>query len=249
MKTLKHSLAIVSGASSGIGAVTAEFLREKGAKVFALDLKPPDNKKLEWIQTDVSHHASVVAAFQQMAQEKLPLRVCVNCAGIATPGKILDRQLNPLAAEAFDRVIKTNLLGNFYVMSQAAALMAKTEPLNNEDGERGVIINTASIAAFEGQIGQAAYAASKSALVGLTLPAARELAQYHIRVMTIAPGLLDTPLLQNLPEKVRQDLSQHIPYPKRLGKPDEFAELCWQIIQNPLLNGSVIRLDAALRMD
>ncbi len=247
MKTLEHSLAVVSGASSGIGAATAEFLQGKGAKVFALDLKPSLNQKLEWIKTDVSNNASVVAAFEQISREKLPLRVCINCAGIATAGKILDRQLNPLAADAFDSVIKINLLGSFYVMSQAAALMAKTEMLD-EDGERGVIINTASIAAFEGQIGQAAYAASKSGITGLTLPAARELAQHHIRVMAIAPGLVDTPMLQGLPEKVRQSLSASIPYPKRLGKPAEFAELCWQIIQNPLLNGSVIRLDAALRM-
>ena len=193
--------------------------------------------------TDVTDEASVQAAVEAAAG-LAPLRVAVNCAGIGTPGRVLGKQ-GPLPLAQFAQVITVNLVGTFNVLRLAAEAMAATDPV---DGERGVIVNTASAAAYDGQIGQAAYAASKGGVVGLTLPAARDLADKLIRVMTIAPGLFDTPMLQGLPEPARESLAAQVPMPSRLGDPAEYAALVKHIVENSMLNGEVIRLDGAIRM-
>jgi NAD(P)-dependent dehydrogenase (short-subunit alcohol dehydrogenase family) len=188
----------------------------------------------------------VSAALERAIRELGPLRAVVSCAGIGTPGRVVDKQGEPLALASFRRVIEVTLIGTFNVLRLAAARMIGNEP--NAGGERGAIVNTASIAAYEGQIGQAAYAASKGGVVGLTLPVARDLAKAGIRVCTIAPGLFGTPMLMGLPEPARQALAQGIPFPPRLGDPAEYAALACHILENPMLNGEVIRLDGALRM-
>jgi NAD(P)-dependent dehydrogenase (short-subunit alcohol dehydrogenase family) len=216
-----------------------------GVKVIAADLKPAEKTKgITFVQTDVSSAESVQKAVE--AAIKLgPLTVLVNCAGIATAERVLGKE-GPLALERFAKVITVNLVGSFNTIRLAAEAMSKNEP--NHDGERGVIVNTASVAAFDGQIGQAAYSASKGGVVGMTLPIARELARLGIRVMTIAPGIFDTAMLAGLPEPARISLGQQVPFPSRLGQPDEYAQLVEAIIANPMLNGEVIRLDGALRM-
>jgi NAD(P)-dependent dehydrogenase (short-subunit alcohol dehydrogenase family) len=248
---LDGAVALVTGGASGLGLATATELASAGASVVLLDL--PSSRGADaaaslggealFLPTDVTDEASVQEAVSRAA-ERGPLRVAVNCAGIGTAGRVLGKN-GPLPLEAFARVVTVNLVGTFNVLRLAAAAMAQVEPV---DGERGVVVNTASAAAFDGQIGQAAYSASKGGVVGMTLPLARDLAQSLIRVMTIAPGLFDTPMLQGLPEPARQSLAAQVPMPSRLGDPSEYAKLVRHICENPMLNGEVIRLDGAIRM-
>ena len=236
--------ALVTGGASGLGLATARELRAAGAEVIILDLPGSGGENIEgvtFVPADVTDEAQVQAAVDAASA---PLRIVVNCAGIGTPGKTLGRD-GPLPLTTFERVLRVNLLGTFNVIRLAARAIAATEPV---DGERGVIVSTASVAAFDGQIGQAAYSASKGGVVGMTLPIARELAAHLIRVMTIAPGTFDTPMLAGLPEAARESLGSQVPHPSRLGKPSEYAELVRHIVENPMLNGETIRLDGAIRM-
>jgi NAD(P)-dependent dehydrogenase (short-subunit alcohol dehydrogenase family) len=248
---LTQQAALVTGGASGLGAETARQLARGGAKVAILDMNLELAKQVAdeigglAISCDVSNAQSAEAAVAQARQAHGAARVLVNCAGVGTPSRIVGRE-GPMPLDAFVRVIQINLVGTFNLMRLAAADMMKLDPLAN--GERGVIISTASVAAYEGQIGQAAYAASKGGIAALTLPAAREFAQFGIRVCTIAPGLFLTPLLSQLPPDVQESLGASIPFPKRLGKPEEFAKLALHIVDNSFLNGEVIRLDGALRM-
>jgi NAD(P)-dependent dehydrogenase (short-subunit alcohol dehydrogenase family) len=248
---LKDQAAIVTGGASGLGAATARKLAAQGARVAVCDL----NAKLAEtvaaeikgipLVCDVSDSASAEAAIAAATKAHGPARILVNCAGIGVAKRVIGRD-GPMALADFDKVIKVNLLGTFNMLRLATAAMSKLEPL--ETGERGVVVNTASVAAYDGQIGQAAYSASKGGIVGMTLPIARELAQFGIRVMTIAPGLFLTPLLAGLPQEAQDSLAAAIPFPRRLGNPDEFAALALHMIENPYLNGEVVRLDASLRM-
>jgi NAD(P)-dependent dehydrogenase (short-subunit alcohol dehydrogenase family) len=248
---LKDEAAIVTGGASGLGAATARALASKGALVAVCDL----NAKLAEtvaaeingiaVVADVSDAASAEAAIVQAAKAHGPARILVNCAGIGVAKRVIGRD-GPMSLSDFDRVIKVNLIGSFNMLRLASAEMSKLEPLAT--GERGVVISTASIAAYDGQIGQAAYSASKGGIVGMTLPIARELAQFGIRVLTIAPGLFLTPLLAGLPQEAQDSLAAAIPFPRRLGHADEFASLALHMIDNPYLNGEVVRLDASLRM-
>ncbi|AEF40182.1 3-hydroxyacyl-CoA dehydrogenase [Hoyosella subflava] len=248
---INGSVAVISGGASGLGHATAKALNKLGAKVVLLDLPSPrgDDAAREigdgavFIPTDVTSAEQAEAAIGQAA-ELGDIRVAVNCAGVATPGKVLGRR-GVLPLEDFERVVRINLVGTFNVIRLAAEKMSKTEPIN---GERGVIIDTASVAAFDGQIGQAAYAASKGGVAALTLPVARELASHLIRVVTVAPGIFETPMLLGLPEEAQKSLGQQVPHPSRLGKPGEYAALVTHIIDNPMLNGETIRLDGAIRM-
>jgi NAD(P)-dependent dehydrogenase (short-subunit alcohol dehydrogenase family) len=236
--------ALVTGGASGLGLATARELRAAGADVIILDLPGSGGESIEgvtFVAADVTDEAQVQAAVDAASA---PLRIVVNCAGIGTPGKTLGRD-GPLPLSTFERVLRVNLLGTFNVIRLAARAIAATEPV---DGERGVIVSTASVAAFDGQIGQAAYSASKGGVVGMTLPIARELASHLIRVMTIAPGTFDTPMLAGLPEAARESLGSQGPHPSRLGKPSEYAALVRHIVENPMLNGETIRLDGAIRM-
>jgi NAD(P)-dependent dehydrogenase (short-subunit alcohol dehydrogenase family) len=248
---IKGTAALVTGGASGLGQATAKRLVELGAKVTLLDL-PGDAldqaaKALgcQAVPCDVTDANQAENAIADAAKVNGPARTLVNCAGIAPAGRIVGRA-GPLPLDQFEQVIKVNLIGSFNMMRLAATAMAGLEA--NEDGERGVIVNTASVAAFDGQIGQAAYAASKGGIAALTLPAARELARFGIRVVTIAPGIFETAMLQNLPEEVQQSLGASVPFPPRLGRPSEYADLAQAIIENPMLNGETIRLDGALRM-
>jgi len=245
-----HSV-VVTGAASGLGAATARRLAALGAKVGVLDL---DGVRAQTIadeiggfaaQCDVADADGVAAALAAAAARHGAARVLVNCAGIGTARRTIGRD-GPMPLPEFERVVRVNLIGTFNVTRLAAAAMAVLEPLEN--GERGVVISTASVAAFEGQIGQAAYAASKGGIVALTLPLARELAQFGIRVMTIAPGLFQTPLLGELPPEVQASLGASIPFPKRLGTAEEYAQLVVSCCENAFLNGETIRLDGALRL-
>ncbi|MBF8377177.1 3-hydroxyacyl-CoA dehydrogenase [Alicyclobacillus mali] len=241
---------IVTGGGSGLGEATARVFAEAGARVAIFDIQEERGKRVaeeiggRFFQVDVTDEDAVRRAVDEAAEGGV-LRGAVNCAGIATAEKILSKR-GVHALESFARVIQINLVGTFNVLRLVAARVAEAPAM--EDGERGVIINTASIAAYEGQIGQAAYSASKGGIAGLTLPAARELAAYGIRVMAIAPGIFETPLLMGLPEAARQSLGQQVPFPQRLGQPREYAFLARHIVENPMLNGEVIRLDGALRM-
>lgn len=245
--------ALIAGGASGLGEATARRLHQLGANVVVFDLNAERGETLAkalgarfaFVAGSVTAENEAQQAVDMALERFGDLHIAVNTAGIATPGRILGRQ-GPLSLATFSKVIAVNLIGTFNVMRLAAAAIQKHAPM--ADGERGVIINTASIAAYEGQIGQAAYAASKGGVVGLTLPAARDLAKWGIRVVTIAPGLFDTPLLAGLPEQVRNELGQQIPFPSRLGQPPEYAFLVQHIIENVMLNGEVIRLDGALRM-
>src|SRR6202011_191617 len=248
---LTGQAAIVTGGASGLGAATVRKLAAQGAKVAVVDL---NTKLAESVATenngvavscDVSDAASAEAAIIAAARAHGPARVLVNCAGIGVAKRVIGRD-GPMALADFDRVIRVNLIGSFNMLRLATAEMSKLEPLDN--GERGVVISTASIAAYDGQIGQSAYSASKGGIVAMTLPIARELAQFGIRVLTIAPGLFLTPLLANLPQEAQDSLAASIPFPRRLGQADEFASLALHMIDNPYLNGEVVRLDAALRM-
>ncbi|MBC2864978.1 SDR family NAD(P)-dependent oxidoreductase [Streptomyces mexicanus] len=244
---VENTAAIVTGAASGLGAATAAHLASRGARVFGLDLNTDNAPAVEgvsYIATDVTDEQQVRAAVAKAAASG-PLRVVVNCAGIGPSARILGRKgVHDLGL--YTKVIQVNLIGTFTVLALAAEEIAGTEPL--EFGQRGVIVNTASVAAFEGQVGQAAYASSKGGVVGLTVPAARDLAQYGIRVNTVAPGIVDTPMLQTVSEEFRGALAAGIPFPQRLCRPDEYAQLVGMIIDHDYLNGETIRMDGALRM-
>lgn len=249
---IKNYAAIVTGGGSGMGAETARQLAIAGAKVAVLDLNFQNAEQVAKeidgvaIACDVSDANNAAAAIEQAKNIQGPARICINCAGIAPAKRVVGRE-GPMPLDDFRKVIDVNLIGTFNVVRLAAAQMSQLEPIN-EDGERGVIINTASVAAYEGQIGQAAYSASKGGIVALTLPVARELAQFGIRVVTIAPGIMSTPMMQGMPASVQESLAAQIPFPKRLGKASEFAKLALHIIDNEMLNGCVIRLDGAIRM-
>jgi len=250
---IKGKTALITGGVSGLGEATSRRLHLLGANVVMVDLNEERGRSLSqelgerafFVKGDVTNSQDVRGAVEVAVQRFGAIHVAVNCAGIGAPAKVVGKE-GPHDLEHFVKIIQVNLVGTFDVLRWAAFYMTRNEP--NEEGERGVIINTSSIAAFEGQIGQVAYSASKAGIVGLTLPAARELARYGIRVVTIAPGTFDTPLLAALPEQVRISLGQQIPFPPRLGKPVEFAMLVQHIIENPVLNGETIRLDGALRM-
>lgn len=244
--------AAVTGAGSGLGAATARILAAKGAKVACIDLTPESADATAneiggiALAADVSDQAAVEAAFARIEEEIGAPRVVVSCAGIGTAGRILPRD-GSLTIDAFERTLRINLLGTYTVMNIAARAMAAAEPLD-EDGTRGLIVNTASVAYEDGQIGQSAYSASKGGVVSMTLPAARELARFGIRVMTIAPGLFETSMSAGLPDDVRAEIMQNVPFPSRMGHAEEYAWLVQSIVENPMLNGTVIRLDAATRM-
>ena len=249
---IKNCVAIVTGGASGLGLATVRLFIKAGAKVAILDTdsvalnKIRDEVKDMAFICDVSDEAAVKNCLQKIQTTLGTIRICVNCAGIVQGKRIVGKQ-GALPLEEFEKVIRINLIGTFNLMRLTAERMINSEPIG-DSAERGVIINTASIAAFEGQIGQAAYSASKGGVVALTLPAARELAQFGIRVMTIAPGLVDTPMFDKIPPEARKALAESVPFPKRLGNPYEYAELALHIIKNAMLNGSVIRLDGGLRM-
>jgi NAD(P)-dependent dehydrogenase (short-subunit alcohol dehydrogenase family) len=244
---LHDTSAVVTGAASGLGAAAAAALAAAGARVFGLDLAvagAPVVAGVTYIATDVSNREQVSAAVAA-ASVKGPLRTVVNCAGVGPSARILGRKgVHDL--DLYAQVVRVNLVGTFTVLALAAEAMAKTEPL--ADGQRGVVINTASVAAFDGQVGQAAYASSKGGIVSLTLPAARDLAQHGIRVNAIAPGIVDTPMLATVSEEYRATLAAGVPFPQRLCRPDEFAQLALAIIAHDYLNGETIRMDGALRM-
>ena len=235
---IKGKTALVTGGASGLGAACVQMIRDAGGRAFSIDV---------WEGADFRADVSSAEAIEEVFRKiEGPLHVCINCAGIgSSPTRVIGKE-GPVSLEWFERVIRVNLIGTFNVTRLAAARIAANAP--DEGGERGVIINTASIAAFDGQIGQCAYSSSKGGIVGLTLPLARDLARHAIRVMTIAPGIFDTPLLAKLPEEARVSLGAAVPHPARLGQPAEFAQLARQIIENAMLNGEVIRLDGALRM-
>ncbi|MDF9751424.1 SDR family NAD(P)-dependent oxidoreductase [Arthrobacter sp. ES3-54] len=276
---IKGTVALITGGASGLGAATAKRLFDAGASVVLVDLPgsaggafaaeltasaaapaaaagaaaagsaaADGGRTAVFVPADVTDEVQVQAAVDAAAALG-PLRIVVNCAGIATPGKVLGRD-GVLPMEAFNRVIQINLVGTFNVIRLAAAAMATTEPAATELGgpERGVIINTASVAAFDGQIGQPAYAASKGAVAAMTLPIARELARSLIRVVTIAPGIFETPMMAGLPQEAQDSLGQQVPHPSRLGRPAEYANLAAHIVENAMLNGETIRLDGAIRM-
>ncbi|MGZ0712459.1 SDR family NAD(P)-dependent oxidoreductase (plasmid) [Coraliomargarita sp. W4R53] len=243
--------ALITGGASGLGLATATRLAAEGVAVTIVDLPSSAGKDVAaefggtFAPADVTDPEQVASAVATAAA-LVPLRIVVNCAGIAPPAKVLDREGNPTSLADFERIIRINLVGTFNVISQAAAVMARTEA--NNDGSSGVIVNTASVAAFDGQIGQPAYSASKGGVHAMTLPIARELARYGIRVNTIAPGIMETPMLMGLPQAAQDSLGQQVPYPQRLGRPDEYARLVASIIDNDYLNGETIRLDGAIRM-
>jgi len=248
----KGQTAIVTGGASGLGAATAKALTAQGFKVALFDLNEDTGKQLAsdlggiFCKVDVSDATSVTAGMQTVTTTLGAPRVLVNCAGIAPAAKTVSRgEAHDL--DLFDKTVRINLIGSFNCASQAAAQMVASDPMA-PDGARGVIINTASVAAYDGQVGQVAYSASKGGIVGMTLPMARDLADKGVRVCAIAPGLFLTPLLEGLPEDVQKSLGAQVPFPSRLGHPDEFGKLVCSIIDNPMLNGEVIRLDGAIRM-
>jgi NAD(P)-dependent dehydrogenase (short-subunit alcohol dehydrogenase family) len=250
---IAKTVAIVTGGASGLGEATVRMLLGAGGRVVILDRpgSPGDALAAElgsgcaFVPADVTDEAAVAAAVKTTRERFGAVHVAVNCAGVGVAARVLSKE-GPMSLGLFTKVIQVNLIGTFNVLRLAAAEMVRNEP--NAEGERGVVINTASAAAFDGQIGQAAYSASKAGVVGMTLPVARDLASLGVRVMTIAPGTFDTPMLALLPEEARQALAAQIPFPRRLGRPQEFALLARQIVENPYLNGETIRLDGALRM-
>ena len=243
--------AIVTGGASGLGEATARYLASKGAKVALLDVQIDKAELVAKdiggiaIQCDVTNSDSAEQALATAREAHGACGIAVNCAGIGSPARILGRD-GPMSLDFFSKVIQVNLVGSFNILRLAAADMQTREA--NGDGERGVIISTASVAAFEGQIGQAAYSASKGGIVAMTLPAARELAKYGIRVLAIAPGLFMTPMMEAFSQEVQDSLAATLPFPSRLGKPEEFGRLVKDIVENPILNGEVIRIDSALRL-
>lgn len=245
---IRDAVAVVTGGASGLGLATTKRLLDAGAQVVVLDLRGEEavaelGDRAHFAQTDVTDEDGVGRALD-LAESLGPVRINVNCAGIGNAIKTLSKD-GPFPLKGFKKVVEVNLIGTFNVLRLAAERIARTEPVGEE---RGVIINTASVAAFDGQIGQAAYSASKGGVVGMTLPIARDLSRELIRVVTIAPGLFKTPLLGSLPEEAQKSLGKQVPHPARLGDPDEYGALAVHIIENPMLNGEVIRLDGAIRM-
>lgn len=246
---LEGKTALVTGGGSGLGGATARGLLDAGASVVVADVVGTDRPgglgdRAALVTADVTDPRQVQAAVDLAVERFGGLHVAVSCAGVASPGRVLGRR-GPLPLDRFAEVIHVNLVGTFNLVRLAAAAMARNEP---DEGERGVLVNTASVAAFEGQVGQAAYAASKAGVAGLTLPVARELAAHLVRCVAIAPGIFDTPMLAGLPEPARASLEGQVPHPRRLGRPAEFAALVRHVVENPMLNGAVVRLDGALRL-
>lgn len=250
---LETAKAVITGGASGLGLATAQRVVAAGGHVTLLDINEEQGKssaaelgdRATFVETDVSSEASVRQAIEDAGGAMDGITLAVNCAGIATAGRTLGRD-GPWPSENFNRVIQVNLVGSYNIVKEAAAVMVENEP--NDDGERGVIISTASIAAFEGQIGQAAYAASKGGVVGMMLPLAREFAQFGIRVNTIAPGVFLTPMVAGMPEEVQESLGKQVPFPPRLGRPSEYADAVEFIYGTPMVNGETIRIDGAIRM-
>lgn len=249
---LKNNTFVITGGASGLGAATADHFVQQGANVVLVDVNEAVNEKAAELGAqalavvcDITSESSAQAALNQAVETFGQLNGLVNCAGIGGAARIVGRS-GPYDLDAFNRVIQVNLIGSFNMLRLAAAIMVNNEA--DAGGERGVIINTASVAAYDGQIGQAAYSASKGAIAALTLPAARDLAQHGIRVMTIAPGIFRTPMMAGMPQEVQDSLGASVPFPSRLGEPSEFAQLAGHIVVNPMLNGEVIRLDGAIRM-
>ena len=250
---LRDCVAVVTGGASGLGEACVRNIVAGGGKAVIFDLQDDRAEKLiaelgsnvVFAKTDVTNEESVQSAIKKTLDAFGRINVAINCAGVGDPAKLLSKK-GPMPLSFFNRVVQINLVGTFNVIRLAVEQMVKNTP--GTDGEKGVVINTASAAAFDGQIGQPAYSASKAGVVGMTLPLARECAEYGIRVMTIAPGLFNTPMLAILPQAVRDALGKMVPFPARLGEPAEFAELCRHIIENQMLNGEVIRLDGAIRM-
>ena len=245
---IKDSVAVVTGGASGLGLATTKRLLDAGASVVVIDLKGEEvvaelGERAKFVAANVTDEDAVSKALD-VAESLGPLRININCAGIGNAVKTLGKD-GPFPLDGFRKVVEVNLIGTFNVLRLAAERIAKTDVIGEE---RGVIVNTASVAAYDGQIGQAAYSASKGGVVGLTLPVARDLSRSLIRVVTIAPGLFKTPLLASLPEEAQKSLGQQVPHPARLGDPDEYGALAVHIVENPMLNGEVIRLDGAIRM-
>ena len=246
-------VAVVTGGASGLGEACVRMLADNEAKVVILDLATDKGEQVaaelgeqaSFVNTNVTSEEDVQRAVEVAIDKFGAIHVAINCAGIGIPAKVLGKE-GPMSMSDFDKVMKVNLMGTMNVIRLAGQKIATNSP--NEEGERGVIINTSSIAAWEGQIGQTSYSASKAAITGISLPIAREFAELGIRVVTIAPGLFDTPMLRGLPDKVKDSLARMVPFPSRFGRPSEFAMLAKHIIENPMLNGTTIRLDAALRM-
>ncbi|MGA2525641.1 MAG: 3-hydroxyacyl-CoA dehydrogenase [Smithellaceae bacterium] len=253
MMNIKEVVALITGGVSGLGEATVIELVKSGAKVAIVDVDSVRGEKLAaglranaiFIKADVTNEAEIQQAIKKTVEAFGKINVAVNCAGVANPGKIISKK-GPLPLDAFNKVVQINLVGTLNVLRLVVEQMINNTP--NEEGEKGVIVNTASVAAFDGQIGQAAYSGSKAGIVGMTLPIARECADYGIRVAAIAPGLFDTPMMAGLPTAVKEDLAKTVPFPRRLGKPIEYAKLTIHIIENTMLNGCCIRLDGALRM-
>ncbi|MGQ0619090.1 MAG: 3-hydroxyacyl-CoA dehydrogenase [Panacagrimonas sp.] len=250
---IEKSVFLVTGGASGLGAATARLLARHGGKVVIADLNEVGGHSLttelgeasRFAKVNVGSEADVEAAVALAVTAFGGLHGVINCAGIGSPAKVLGKD-GPQALDLFARIVNINLIGSFNVIRLAAQAMSQQPP--NEEGERGVVINTASVAAFDGQIGQAGYSASKAGVVGMTLPIAREFARYGIRVVTIAPGLFETPMMSALPKEAQESLGRSVPFPSRLGRPGEFAQMVQAIVENPMLNGETIRLDGALRM-
>ena len=250
---IKDSVAIVTGGASGLGEACVRGLLGEGGKVSILDFAEERGQKVAselgdaalFCLTDITKEEDVQSAIDKTVEAFGAIHIAVNCAGVGIPAKVLGKE-GPMSMDHFNKVVQINLIGTMNVVRLAAEKMVKNQ--GNDDGEKGVVINVASVAAFDGQIGQAAYSASKAGVAGMTLPIAREFAEYGIRIMTIAPGIFLTPMLQGLDEKVQEALGRMVPFPKRLGEPSEFAALVQHIVENSMLNGEVIRLDGALRM-
>jgi len=250
---LANAKAVITGGASGLGLATAQRVIDAGGQVVLLDINDEQGNasaadlgdRATFINTDVSSEDSVKASISQANETMGGITLAINCAGIATAGRALGRE-GPWPTELFNKVIQVNLVGSFNICKEAAAFMQLNEP--NDDGERGVIISTASIAAFEGQIGQAAYSASKGGVVGMMLPLAREFAQFGIRVVTIAPGVFLTPMVASMPEEVQESLGKQVPFPPRLGRPHEYASTVQYIYETTMVNGETIRVDGAIRM-
>ena len=250
---IKDSVAVVTGGASGLGEACIRNFISKGGKVSILDFAEERGQRVAselgdaalFCLTDITKEEDVQAALDKTVEAFGAIHLAVNCAGVGIPAKVLGKE-GPMLMGHFNKVVQINLIGTMNVVRLAAEQMVKNQ--GNDDGEKGVVINVASVAAFDGQIGQAAYSASKAGVAGMTLPIAREFAEYGIRVMTIAPGIFRTPMLESLPENVQEALGKMVPFPKRLGEPSEFAGLVQHIVENSMLNGEVIRFDGALRM-
>jgi len=250
---IKDSVAVVTGGASGLGEACVRALLGEGGKVSILDFAEERGKKVAselgdaalFCLTDIAKEEEVQTAIDKTVEAFGAIHIAVNCAGVGIPAKVLGKE-GPMSMAHFNKVVQINLIGTMNVVRLAAEKMVKNQ--GNDDGEKGVVINVASVAAFDGQIGQAAYSASKAGVAGMTLPIAREFAEYGIRIMTVAPGIFRTPMLEGLPENVQEALGKMVPFPKRLGEPSEFAALVQHIVENAMLNGEVIRLDGAIRM-